>query len=854
MQEHVINPKTLAYSDEYKIAHNEAALGELSTHYYIGSTHQRMVLGDEDVELVRDLMATKLESVYGSPYIANADFSAKRVLMRPPLVFANKNTFAAGSRYRARVVFDLDPPKDLDEVPEDLNWEKVAETFCRTTFQYFDREIPEEAQWVLLANRFEDKHASAHFYLCDYYWDHTSKCPPQFARVINSALREFGLEIDVSIATSGIKLPFCDKPKRGGGWRGNTIVPIASSGTIDTWEQFWDLCDPCVTKTDEMLMDPLNWKDPPRPQPSQAQSKRRAVQSEDAEPSAASVATLEGQLAAVVPQWQGADYRYLSKGSHQVVRPTSCCFCPFKNADHDHVQTYVMLNMDASFNIHCHGANCKGSTIAYRPPAWSRYSSLERQYVGEYNESFARVLLGNPAENYVVDLSGGYEHPRTLMKFSSFHESRKWDSYRALNPDTGREVTRYKSKIWIDSGLAPNFTGGFCFDPTTEEHQLTRLNQWRGYPPALLKQYAAWVKEVEGIDDTSEFRRNIRDTYIPAFTWHLQHVICSNDQALTEYVWKWICFMFQKPATNPEVVVVLNGPRGLGKTTFSQYIASVFGKWHHYTVEDPTQLFTRFNSFLMNIVFLTIEELAGADMQKHVGKFQALVTSTDMRVEIKNGPTMRVANTLHTLIISNNRFIVPAGRDARRFQCIACGEGIAAGDLDSHYYDALHAERNSDLSLAALYFYAMTADLGDWHPREIVHTELLWVQKLHAMSDVHQWWYDVLKRGDIASVKAEVSELTFLQLGSDDDVADVSCWEREYPKRLFHASFCNEFQGYNQSAFWRAMKELFPDGIATTRRSAMGRRILCTRTSTLESHRLFFQQLYKTGDAIWTYE
>ena len=854
MQDHVINPQNFIYGSEYKQASSESDLGELSTHYYIGNSYDRMVLGEDDVQCVRDLMATKLERIYGSVYMAQADYSAKRVLIRPPLVFANKNTFDANSRYRARVVFDLDPPKNLTNPPQDINWNKLANVFCDATFQYFDREIDDDARWVLLGNRFEDKHASAHFYLCDYYWDQNSKCPAEFARNINSALREFGLEIDVSIATSGIKIPFCDKPTRGGGWRGNTIVPVAMSGAIETWDDFWAACDPCVTASDEMLMDPLNWKEAPRHQASQAQSKRRAVTLAEGAPVAANAATLEERLVAAVPQWSGADFRYLAKGTHQVVRPSSR-FCPFKDADHDHVQTYVVLNLDGSFTLKCHGANCNEQSILYRPPAWERLSATERQYVSHYNARYARISLGTPAENYVISLDVDYEYPQTLTKFRSFHERQAWDNYTAYNPDTKKDVTRYKSKIWIDSGLATDFVNGYCFDPTTDEHQLTRFNQWRGYPPTVAAKFKEWSEAMSDMDaaEAKAFRKQIRRENIPAFCWHLHKVICSNDAELSNYVWRWICYMFQKPAENPEAVLVLNGPRGLGKTTFAQYISSVFGKWHHYTVEDPSQLFTRFNDFLMNVVFLTIEELAGADMQKHIGKFQALVTSTDMRVEMKNGPTMRVPNMLHTLIISNNEFIVPAGRDARRFQCIACGEGIAPGQLDRDYYDALHAERMSELAPAALYFCAMTEDLEDWHPREIVQTELLWLQKYNAMPSVHRWWYGVLKRGDIASVAGEVSELTMLELGPDQDVTDASCWSQAYPKRLFHASYCEEFEGISQHAFWSHLKKMFPNGFNASRPHAAGRRIRCVTTDSLEEHREAFQVLYKVDEGVWEY-
>jgi hypothetical protein len=51
---------------------------------------------------------------------------------------------------------------------------------------------------------------------------------------------------------------------------------------------------------------------------------------------------------------------------------------------------------------------------------------------------------------------------------------------------------------------------------------------------------------------------------------------------------------------------------------------------------------------------------------------------------------------------------------------------------------------------AAMLFDLLARNLGDWHPRDVIHTEALTGQQAESLSPLDAWWYELLQTGVVA--------------------------------------------------------------------------------------------------------
>jgi len=67
--------------------------------------------------------------------------------------------------------------------------------------------------------------------------------------------------------------------------------------------------------------------------------------------------------------------------------------------------------------------------------------------------------------------------------------------------------------------------------------------------------------------------------------WHLKHVICAGDLDATRYLCRWLAYILQH-RTKTEIVPVLIGGHGTGKSMFVKKLAQMFGN-HFYPMQNP---------------------------------------------------------------------------------------------------------------------------------------------------------------------------------------------------------------------------------------------------------------------------
>ena len=137
---------------------------------------------------------------------------------------------------------------------------------------------------------------------------------------------------------------------------------------------------------------------------------------------------------------------------------------------------------------------------------------------------------------------------------------------------------------------------------------------------------------------------------------------------------------------------VIIGSEGVGKTFISRMMATVLGE-NNTNVIGTEILNSNFNSYAVNQVFTTIEELRVRGTQRHqiLNTIKPLITNKVISINLKGVTTSLAINTTSYLCLSNHKDAIPVGDDDRRFFIVYCNplEVILDGKSRSAYFDPL---------------------------------------------------------------------------------------------------------------------------------------------------------------------
>jgi hypothetical protein len=283
----------------------------------------------------------------------------------------------------------------------------------------------------------------------------------------------------------------------------------------------------------------------------------------------------------------------------------------------------------------------------------------------------------------------------------------------------GKPVLRSAGEVWIKHPRRRQYMGGEVFDPRND-HRPDQFNRWRGWG----------VQPVKG--DWSLMRE------------HIRAVVCGGDQTIYDYVIRWLARMLQYPWLVGEVILVLRGDEGAGKGILGWWLMRVAGS-HGYYISDTEHLTGRFNDHLFGKVFMFADEAFFAGDKASAGKLKALATEPEQAYEAKGRPLFRGRNAAHVLMTTNNRWVVPASLDSRRW-CVLDVSGARLNDRA--YFNAIGAELDRGGAEAMLYDLLLV-DLGGFEVRDYPVTAALIEQRDISLDHEIAWLKDVLHRGHV---------------------------------------------------------------------------------------------------------
>jgi len=228
------------------------------------------------------------------------------------------------------------------------------------------------------------------------------------------------------------------------------------------------------------------------------------------------------------------------------------------------------------------------------------------------------------------------------------------------------------------------------------------------------------------------------------FLTHLKTNICNGNKDHFDYLIRWMVRAVQQPDSPGEVAVVLRGDQGVGKGLFAKQLGSLFGR-HFLQVADPKHLVGSFNAHLRDCVVLFADEAFYAGDKKHESVLKMLITEETIPVEGKGLDVEVSPNFTHVIMASNSQWIIPAGKDERRFFVLDVGD---SKKQDTKYFEKIRDELDNGGREALLHFL-LTFELGNFQVRDVPKTKALQEQKIMSLSPDEEWWYRKLHDGRV---------------------------------------------------------------------------------------------------------
>lgn len=339
--------------------------------------------------------------------------------------------------------------------------------------------------------------------------------------------------------------------------------------------------------------------------------------------------------------------------------------------------------------------------------------------VTRYNERFFVAPEGSGS--YVFEEAWDYELNRsTLRRYrrAAFREVR--DNIQVRIP-TGDETSKQVLEVdlWLKSSLRRTFEN-IALIPSGECPANT-YNLWRGFG----------VESVAG--DVILIRSFIED------------VICGGNAEYSAYLIRWLAYAVQFPDRQAGVVPVLQGGKGIGKSTIGRVMVKIFGQ-HGLQITATRHLTGNFNAHLRSTLFLLADEAFYAGDPQGGAVLKGLVTEDYLSIEQKGIDVYQVRNRLKIMMCSNSEWVVPASSDERRYFCLTVSDKHR-GDFD--YWNRINAWIDNGGAEAFLHYLLDEVDLTDFNIRAVPQTEALASQKVQSLEALPAFLFDALSEGAI---------------------------------------------------------------------------------------------------------
>lgn len=225
---------------------------------------------------------------------------------------------------------------------------------------------------------------------------------------------------------------------------------------------------------------------------------------------------------------------------------------------------------------------------------------------------------------------------------------------------------------------------------------------------------------------------------------HIRSVICNGDDE--QFVWfmTWLAHMFQRPGEKLPVAVVIRGMKGTGKSIVFDFIHRVMPRYM-YKVADGKRALSNFNAQYESTLLLLMEEAFWAGDQAKESILKDIITSPKIAIERKGIDPYMADNYMRVAMISNERWVVPASHDERRYAVFDCG---SQHRNNLPYFEAMVEQMDNGGTEAMLHELLNFVPENGWNVlRKAPATSGLKEQVVDSLRGLDRFMYDLLVVG-----------------------------------------------------------------------------------------------------------
>jgi hypothetical protein len=299
---------------------------------------------------------------------------------------------------------------------------------------------------------------------------------------------------------------------------------------------------------------------------------------------------------------------------------------------------------------------------------------------------------------------------------------------RRFSPYTVQKSGTY-AEIWLDWVKRREFSG-ICFAPErTPRHGY--YNLWRGFT-CQPKPYSEATREAQqGFD---------------MFIAHTRENICRGDELLFQWLLGYFAHMVQSPWERPLTTVVFRGGKGVGKNALIDRVGALIGSGHYLVAHDGRYLTSNFNGHMDSCLCLVLDEAFWSGDKAAEGKLKGLTTAPEIIIERKGKEPYTVDNLVRLVVIGNEKWLVPASADERRYAVYDVGDGKKQ---NRKFFKEMRILMDDMGGKQILLHYLKNFDLSKVDVNEAPKTDALLDQKVSSLEPFQQWWFDCLSNGRV---------------------------------------------------------------------------------------------------------
>jgi|TARA_R110002072_G_scaffold41254_6_gene116134 hypothetical protein len=432
-------------------------------------------------------------------------------------------------------------------------------------------------------------------------------------------------------------------------------------------------------------------------------------------------------------------------------------FCQFKMNDsarnhgipdtHAIFGNYIMWNKNSGRifrRCRCPDGTCPSSSLELND--WRELGMWEDLYMNKgedsmvecMNETLAHIRFEEGKQVYIT-------HYGSVKDFQEVPKGELSDCYECEGWDIVGEkggITRMDPiKIWRRSRKHLKLNKR-VFEP--ESPIITsegNLNLWKGYNICM-------EQAVNFIENENYGWKQAREDW-NFYKNHIEEHLCNGDLDLSNYVLNWMSHLLQRPGKKTEVMLVVKGPEGVGKSVvfakdsqFQRIIAESCKYGPFYQISETNRLFSRFNDRMKDVRYVVLNEALFAGDKKTLSQLKELITDPIITTEKKFGNAVNLDQFYDFVSITNYERASPFTTSSRRWQGIECGNKLskegktkAEKDIIAEYF-----KKFVSIPPQVVAYYLYDRDISTFNPpNDIVYNRFMVEQSEYGRSIVEKF-------------------------------------------------------------------------------------------------------------------